>query len=219
MRDDSTVDIKFNALHLILVLIYAKLAIKLKCSLLWAHEMWNVLCQQIKMWIKLFDKLLGYCIKIANVQSTIRKSWQLVFEVFPLKTSQIAIIQFWMDEDVGFERASIYLLQCNDGNWLKLNFNLNIFNFLPSTLTLKMQETILTWNFLWKSFQIINFSSCCWTNFKVHHKNVSRVSNCFFGQKSWLTYLFTLEGLSFFVKMLYVINFYIWFCTNLNQEN
>ena len=95
LRDDSTVDIKFNALHLILVLIYAKLAIKLKCSLLWAHEMWNVLCQQIKMWIKLFDKLLGYCIKIANVQSTIRKSWQLVFEVFPLKTSQIAIIQFW----------------------------------------------------------------------------------------------------------------------------
>ena len=146
---------------------------------------------------------------------------QLVSEVFLLKSSQIAIIRFEWMKIQGLSAHLFYILQCNDGNWLKLvqNFNLNIFNFLPSTLTLKMQETILTWNFLWKSFQIINFSSCCWTNFKVHHKNVSRVSNCFFGQKSWLTYLFTLEGLSFFVKMLYVINFYIWFCTNLNQEN
>ncbi len=43
-----------------------------------------------------------------------------------------------------------------DWDWFRV-LPPNISIFLPSTLTLRMQETIPTWNFLWKWFQTINF--------------------------------------------------------------
>ena len=43
-----------------------------------------------------------------------------------------------------------------DWDWFRV-LPPNISIFLPSTLTLRMQETIPTWNFLWKLFQTINF--------------------------------------------------------------